>query len=160
LFFPNLYATIKRLLKRKPDDEWEGYGDAAPAQVNIENIQDKFRSSLMSFVLLAKAWRLNVALMTQFNRIHENDQFTKQMYGGENGITYEEFVKYYERFNETTREVAAAEHVLLIDLDRAVPANSSYMYDAAHLNNNGSRFVANVVAKEIADHFAYFKLKQ
>ena len=47
------------------------------------------------------------------------------------------------------RQVAAANDVLLIDLAKAVPQESKFMYDAVHYNDTGSELAASIISERL-----------
>lgn len=146
---PNLYKRIKAFGQKNGGsvDEWAGYRDLPHVPDSL--IQQQFRASLSSFVAIAKAHQIEVVLMTQFNRISvKNIDIVKSLGGGSN-YTPQQFVRLYASLNQIVREVAHAENVQCIDLDNAVPDNPHLFYDAVHLTNAGSRFVADLIAGEI-----------
>ncbi len=51
--------------------------------------------------------------------------------------------------NGVTRQVALAEHVMLIDLARELPKDSRYFYDFLHFTNEGSERVGEIVAAQL-----------
>ena len=76
-----------------------------------------------------------------------------------NGISYEDFIKYYDIFNEIVRDAANNENCILIDLANEIPSTSQYIYDAVHVNNEGSVLVAKIISKTISENFNSYKLK-
>ncbi len=63
-----------------------------------------------------------------------------------------------EMYNHTLRQVAAKDHVLLIDLARELPRNSAYYYDYLHYTEAGAAAVAEIIYRGLrpflAGHFA------
>ncbi len=63
-----------------------------------------------------------------------------------------------ELYNETLRQVAAQDKVLLIDLAREMPRNSTYYYDYLHYTEAGADRVAEIIYRDLrpflAGHFA------
>ena len=53
-------------------------------------------------------------------------------------------------YNEVTRRVAQKDGVLLIDLARELPRNSTYYYDYLHYTEPGARAVAGIVDRHLA----------
>ena len=49
--------------------------------------------------------------------------------------------------NDVIREVSVDREVDLIDLDRSVPSSSDYIYDTVHLNEDGSKLVAEILLR-------------
>jgi lysophospholipase L1-like esterase len=112
-----------------------------------KRIKEEQRRILKLFVGVTKASGAVPVLMTQANRIENNPDFTTNR-GDENfNRTYR---KLYLEFQNITRQVAKEENVLLIDLASAVPnGDSKYLYDSVHFNNEGSQFVAEIIAKKL-----------
>jgi lysophospholipase L1-like esterase len=59
-----------------------------------------------------------------------------------NGLMMHDFIELY---NETTRQVAQKDGVLLIDLARELPRNSAYYYDYLHYTEPGAAEVARII---------------
>jgi len=63
-----------------------------------------------------------------------------------------------ELYNNTLRQVAEKDHVLLIDLAREMPRNSTYYYDYLHYTEAGAAEVAEIIYRGLrpflAGHFA------
>ena len=158
MFLKNISEKLKS--NSSPYDEWVGFRSINLKPVDYIKIQNQYRSSLLSFVNIAKSWGIEPILMTQFSRLNTDDTFIKMNYGESgNEIPYEDFVKYYDIFNEIVRDVAKNENCILIDLDNEIPSTSKYIYDTAHVNNEGSFLVARIISKIISEKFNFYKLK-
>jgi lysophospholipase L1-like esterase len=59
-----------------------------------------------------------------------------------------------ELYNGVTRQVAARDQVLLIDLARETPRNSAYYYDYLHYTEAGAAVVAGIVDRHLAPFLA------
>ena len=156
LIFPNIYWQLRRLVPQPASPEkaeWERYRGKIPPP-DYETIEREFEASVLSFLRMARSHRIEVVLMTQFNRLHLDDNFVRSTYRGE--ISFEVYCSYYERLTDRLREIAAAEGVLLIDLAREVPADRTYMYDACHLNAYGSERVAEIIADRLAERYPHY----
>lgn len=122
------------------------------ADLSPEAMSSKFRNNIELFVFLCRQQNITPVLMTQFNRFSEDlapnlqEQFQPVF---TSWGSYEQYRTCYNALNDTTRQVAKEQNVLLIDLDRLVPKTKSYMYDVVHLNAEGSRFVADIVTKAL-----------
>ncbi len=57
-----------------------------------------------------------------------------------------------ELYNETTRSVARARGVFLIDLARELPKDSAYFYDWAHFSDAGAERVGAIVGRQLIPH--------
>jgi len=62
-------------------------------------------------------------------------------------------------FNHTIREVAAANNVLVIDLDRKVPKEKGLMYDIVHFNDDGSKYVSDIIATKLYPAVSSLKME-
>ena len=51
--------------------------------------------------------------------------------------------------NEKIREVSLIRNTQLIDLDKIVPKDSLYLYDAVHYTEHGSIFVSKKIFDEL-----------
>ena len=47
------------------------------------------------------------------------------------------------------RQVARGNNILLIDLEREIPMETKYLYDAVHFTNEGSKLVAKIVSEKL-----------
>jgi hypothetical protein len=115
-----------------------------------------FKKNLKTFIAICRANEITPVLMTQFNRMTEQELTSNPIFKvyaekiKASPISFEEYCGYYRWMNDAIREVAKQENVLLIDLDREVPKTKEYLYDLVHLNNDGSRLVAGIVYRELS----------
>jgi len=153
LIAPNIYTKFRSAFKsKKPDnpDEWKGY--RSEGYDDYEHLEQQFEQAVLSFIRIAQTYNIKVVLMTQFNRLHPEDDFVRSLYKIKNvhsTLPYDTFCAYYKGFNEKIRTIATAENLTLIDLDKLVPTNNSYIYDSVHLNDAGSELVANIITNEL-----------
>jgi lysophospholipase L1-like esterase len=157
-FVPNLYARFSELLNKssrrigEERDEWEAIRGT---QLNIDEafLTESFADNLRMFISLCRIKNITPVLMTQANRLKENpDENIRNMLRKletDFGITYSEYRDIYNAFNETIRRVGEETGVLVIDLAVKVPQEKDYMYDGIHFNDNGSKFVAGIIAEEL-----------
>ena len=136
---PNSYELIKNTLSNS--DDFAEYRNLNI--VDIEHIEDQFRRSLNTFIDVSIAWGTEPILMTQFNRINLEDELFNKI--SLSMINKEEYVESYIRLNDVIREVSASRNVDLIDLANLIPSSSNYIYDAVHLNENGSKLAAEIL---------------
>jgi hypothetical protein len=151
---PNIYGRITKASAAKNNeiDEWAGYRSAEKIDTAI--IKMRFRNSLNSFIAVAKANQMEVVLMTQFNRMVLGDTEVEAAIMKKNtNYTFAEYVGLYNDFNEIIRQTAAVQNVLLIDLAREIPQTKAYLYDAVHVNNAGSKLVAEKIIKVLSAKF-------
>ena len=163
ILIPNTWLQIRHLVSSNIDDvsidEWASSRDKPKAYYSdVEQaLTEDFSSALKSFVAVSRAWGIEPILMTQFNRILISDSFIRTQYEKTSQpLSYDEFVKLYSVANELIREIAKDEQVFLIDLDKELTGNNIYIYDAVHLNTQGSIFVAEYIANEMAKKYPEF----
>ena len=145
---PNLYNYIRpriRINKRvKSNDEWVEFRNN---KIDYDKLDDMYSSSIKSFIKVSRAWNIEPILMTQFNRVNSADplwQKTFLKYEG-NYDSNNDYIKKYHQFNDIVRKIAKDYNVNLIDLAVKVPRNNNYIYDVVHLNENGSKVVADIL---------------
>lgn len=116
---------------------------------------DQYEANLIAFVNICKPRKIMPVLMTMFSRLAENPDATtrKSMRLMEDdwGIDYATYKRLFDGFNERIRRVARENNVLLIDLAAQVPQEPTYMFDIVHLNTDGSRLVADIIANTLAE---------
>jgi len=120
---------------------------------NIDTAQ--FEANLATFVVACKKRNLMPVLMTQFNRLSATPDAEVKINVGELedmwGFDYATYKGFLDRFNEIIRRVARENDVLLIDLEAQVPKSGAYMYDIVHLNTEGSKLAAQIIADKMAE---------
>ena len=156
---PELYLRLKRvknLAITQPTsgrDEW-AHLRGRKVVYQLEKMLGDFKRSLTTFCKVCKIHDIQPVLMTQANRLTNEPSAPlmldfKARLGGI-GIPFKEWKEIYDSFNQAVRDVARDRGVLLIDLAELVPQNSEYIHDFVHFNDEGSEFVANVIARELA----------
>jgi hypothetical protein len=153
--FPNLYAYLKpRLFTNEilSNDEFLNYREDF-SQINFQEIEQQFQSSLTTFIQVAKSWGITPVLMTQFNRVNVDDPVFQIFFRSliDTGISPNEFVQTYKKFNQITRTVAKENNVFLIDLDLLIPSTPEYIFDTVHLNDNGSKYAASIISEHLIE---------
>jgi lysophospholipase L1-like esterase len=164
ILIPNIWLRIRHVVASKIDDasnadEWASIRNKPKANYSdVEQaLTEDFSSALKSFVAVSRAWGIEPILMTQFNRILINDSFIRTTYEQKSQpLSYDEFVKLYSVANELIRKIAKDEQVFLIDLDKELTGDNTYIYDAVHLNTQGSIVVAEYIANEMAKKYPEF----
>ncbi len=159
VFLSNIWLNTRHRLADKVErvsrsDEWIDFRDKKIDLKEIENIlESDFKAALKSFVAVTRAWGIEPVLMTQPNRLNEADSFSRTLYEKRpQPISYDEFVRLYRLANDIVREVSRDERVLLIDLDKKIEGSSAFVYDEIHLNQRGSKLVADIIAKTFLEH--------
>jgi hypothetical protein len=154
ILIPNSWELLKSVFQAHRAitvDEWALY---RKKNINIVGVRDRmlqdFSASLKSLIAVSRSWGIEPILMTQFNRVNEADDFSRFVYESmPQTLSWLDFVQLYKEANGIIRDVAHREKVLLIDLDKHIPANKDYMYDPVHLTQKGSEMVASHVANSL-----------
>lgn len=115
----------------------------------------EFTMNLQTFVNLCRARHITPVLMTMESRFSsEPDDFIRKSVqdtvGAGLGLSYAEFKELFDLFNQTIRDVGAANGILVIDLARKVPQKKELMYDSVHFNDTGSQLASEIIAQELA----------
>ena len=138
------------------DDEFFLKGRAIKKYRERQNdIIASFRNSLETFIEICKSWGITPVLMTQANRISKDPDpvihrgLLKRL--KLHGEVYEDYYNIYHEMNQTARSVAENKEIQLIDLDRKGLNNKTNIYDAVHLNDNGSISVAEIISDSLKD---------
>jgi lysophospholipase L1-like esterase len=123
-------------------------------QVDTPILVNEFSMNLQTFITICRARKITPMLMTMHNRLKDHpDPFIKLLIRDTvetgAGLSYKAFKDLVDLFNQTIREVAAANGVFVIDLDRKVPKEKELMYDFIHLNDTGSKYVSDIIAAEL-----------
>jgi len=152
---PNLYAYLRpRLFQnvRLHRDEFEGFSKNY-IDLDLDLIEQLFRSSITSFVKISRAWKIKPILMTQGNRIDHNLEYFRKwaIRYQRSDMTPRDFSDLYKRMNEIIREVAIQENVTLIDLDSQIPKTNEFLYDVVHPNEAGSILMGELVSKKLVE---------
>jgi len=155
IIVPNLYAYLQPrltpyVLALRPD-EFDGFRGKSP--IDFERAEMQFRSSLISFTQVTRAWGIEPILMTQSNRMNIDDLAFKSLLSTSPnlGMSPEQFIAIYKRFNNITRMVARDQNVSLIDLDNLIPGSSKHLYDTVHFNNEGNRLAGEIISEHLVN---------
>ena len=140
---PNIWSFLRMKIKKKNglQDDFKSIRDET---ADFENVKKMFRSALISFVNVSKAWGIKPVLMTEFSRIKFNDEYFIKNYPYQDR---DEYIEQYHQLNNIIREVAKKEKVLIIDLARQIPSSDEFIYDVIHLNENGSLLAADIISE-------------
>lgn len=162
---PNLYYLLNQtfslnVTSRVEADEFM-YSRGKKLDINKEYLLGQFKMNLRVFINICKARNITPVLMTQQNWLENNPNKTlqsllKRLEG--QGVTFVEFKDIYDSFNQAIREVGTRNNILVIDLDAKVPKDERYMYDCAHLTDNGSRLVAEIISEDLRPVLTDIKL--
>ena len=155
---PNLWSKTRYLFSNSNDliiDEYRSYRTRNFKYAELERaLAEQFAASLRSFVRVSRSWDIEPILMTQFNRIKNEDVFIRERYEKTpQPISYNEFVLLYKAANDIVRTVAKEENVYLIDLDKLIPSTKEYIYDGVHLNTKGSELAAEKITDALRSRY-------
>lgn len=98
--------------------------------VGDDIIKQEFSANLKSFAALAKIRGIKPVLMTQANRVDNDDL--------------------YHEFNDIIRQVANEEGILLVDLAKQIPSTTEYLYDSYHYTQKGSELAAQKITEVLS----------
>jgi lysophospholipase L1-like esterase len=155
IFIPNLnnaYRDLKQNLFRHHGDEFAN-ARGKKLKVDQARLVHEFAMNLQTLVGICQAHEIVPVLMTQENRITDHPDPVVLAYITRNskssGISYPEFKKLYDAFNDTIRKVGQKDHLMVIDLAREVPPSKKYLYDLVHMNDAGSELAAKIIAGQL-----------
>ena len=158
-FIPNIArelrlagARLRTLLKSrgldKSNDEFAKMRNTK-VNYNAAEMVEQFEMNLQTFITICKIRKITPVLMTMASRFTENpdkaiiDRFKSV------AISYQEYKRLFDLFNESIRRKALENHVVLIDLAAAIPPEKEYIYDVIHYNNSGSIKAAEVIKDKL-----------
>jgi hypothetical protein len=156
LAFPNVYSHFVQVFGSPnlfSTDEWSG---VEVVKVNTGEVSRSFRKSLKAFISVCRSWGINPVLMTQPNRLNSSDTLIRSMYNLSNLsplFSYDEYVSMHEKFNYIIRDVGTEEGILVIDLDQHLSDKKEFLYDAVHLNTEGSVEAAKIISRQLIKSF-------
>ena len=149
LLIPNLYKKIHNTSvtnrRKDPDYKFEWQTLKRNKDAAIDKLLIDYEKTIRSFVHVAKVHGINVILMTQFNRLNPEDDFSRSLYASD----FDQLCRNYKRFNQKIRDISVSENVHLIDLARKIPSDSTTIYDFLHLNTYGSELATDIITKEL-----------
>jgi hypothetical protein len=155
LTIPQLAGQWRRLFRlnfKGPADEFK---EARGRKLAFDEplMVGEFSLNLQTFINLCRARGVIPVLMTQPSRLTANpDPLIANLMKNlekQQGITYNEFRRGFDLFNQTIREVGARNRIPVIDLARQVPSTREYIIDVAHTNDRGSQFSAQLIAEAL-----------
>jgi lysophospholipase L1-like esterase len=125
--------------------------------IDPQAIKDNFRRNLTLYVRTARIYGTTPVLMTQANRFYDDSpewqSYIKKNIEAKTRVPFEVYRELHRSLNEVTREVGRAENVLVIDLEKRIPAKSEFIHDPVHFNNNGSQLAARIIADELVARY-------
>lgn len=156
-----MVMLVSDYVNPKVDDEFAFQQQVFNANLQREDdLAALFRQQLKLFVVTARSLGSMPVLMTQANRIENDDPFVRALFQRTRpGLAYDQWVKVYTRFNQEIRNVALEEHITLVDLARAIPHTREYAYDPVHLTERGAEAAAEQILKVLDVTFDFDKAK-
>ena len=155
LLIPQLneaYRNFKGSVFSQEEDEF-AHDRSRKLAVDPAGLAREFARNLEVFADICRDRDITPVLMTQANRVTANPDPVVAAYigkcGRDTGISYQDFKRLYDLFNETIREVGRKKGVLVIDLAREVPPDKEHLYDLVHFNDAGSRYAAKIIAAQL-----------
>ena len=106
---------------------------------------EQFEMNLQTFISICKIRKIVPVLMTMASRFKDEpeknilDRFKTVV------VSYQEYRRLFDLFNESIRKKARENNILLIDLAAAVPPEKEYIYDVIHYNDRGSLKAAEAI---------------
>jgi hypothetical protein len=154
---PNLYRALVEFSQRLRGGEHQETDEFShirgrKVEINRPYLLQEFRSNLQMFVDMCRDRQVTPVLMTQPNRFSGNlDPKTwKEVKVMEaQGISFADFQELHALFNQTIREVGAANQVLVVDLAGEIPSEPSYVYDPVHLTERASKLAAQIISRDL-----------
>ncbi len=150
--------NLSRALKQLPQLVGLGYKEDEFAYIRGKQIKidrpflvREFKMNLQTFIDICQVRHIEPVLLTMANRLKEHpDKFINNFHMVRVyalGIDYQDYKETFELFNQTIRDVGAANGVLVIDLAEQIPKEKTYMYDVVHFNDTGSQLAAGVISR-------------
>ena len=158
--YPNTYSVLSTKFHKNSQnyDEFEKYRQKK--RIDSYRLNDEFEKSLNRFVYSACSLGIQPILMTQPNRIENQDEEIKLIFKKYNPeISYKDYSKTYKMFNQTIRKVSENFGIPLIDAAIMIPKDKKYIYDAFHLTEKGSILLSEVITEILANLFENAKVK-
>ena len=163
-FLPNSWRIIQESkFSKKIIDILKKEKDSENKNIDIDYlrrmIDSEFKSTVLSFIKVSRSFKIEPILMTQFNRVNKDDAFFIQTLEHFKVKPIKDYINIYNYLNNTIREIAKEENVLLIDLEKKINQDSKYIYDIFHPSDEGNKLIASIIANTLSKNFPeYFKL--
>jgi len=106
---------------------------ATKHQATEQDLIAEFSMNLRTFIAVCRIRNIQPVLMTQANRVEQDDL--------------------YHRFNEVILEVGKQENVVVIDLAKAIPKQPELIYDSYHYTAKGAALAADTISQQLQPLF-------
>jgi hypothetical protein len=141
-------ARFRTLLRRKSTDEFATERHAK-VNYNAGEMVEQFEMNLQTFITICKIRKITPVLMTMASRFTDKPDKAIMDRFKTVAISYQEYKKLFDLFNDSIRRKAIENNVLLIDLATNMPQNKDYIYDVIHYNNNGSIKASGIIKDKL-----------
>jgi lysophospholipase L1-like esterase len=162
-FSSRLMALEARLQGRLQEIDEFAVVRGEERHVDPDAILANFRRNVTLYISVARQFGITPILMTQASRFYDDSPawrlYIKSNVEAKTGLAFDIYRRLHRSINGVTREVGETEDVLVIDLERRIPARSEFIHDPVHFNNNGSQLAAEIISEEIAQHYFGTALK-
>lgn len=122
-----------------------------PITINKTEAVEQFEMNLDIFIKICQARKIVPVLMTMPSRLRENpdDLIVSIFKNAKQKISYQDCRELFDAFNDSIRYKAKENHILLIDLAKAIPQEAQYIYDTVHYTEIGSKQIAHLVSEHL-----------
>ncbi|MCL4501971.1 MAG: SGNH/GDSL hydrolase family protein [Deltaproteobacteria bacterium] len=155
MLIPNLNEAWRNFTKTLSPHEEDEFAKAHKQRLTLDGtgMAREFAMNLQMLIDICRDRGVTPVLMTQGNRITAKPDPVVAAYIGQysqdTGISYQDFKKVYDLFNDTIRQVGQKNGVLVIDLANKVPPDKEHLYDMVHFNDAGSKLAAKIIAAQL-----------
>lgn len=119
--------------------------------INKTEAIEQFEMNLETFIKICQARKIVPVLMTMPSRLKESpdDLIVYIFNNAETKLNYQDCRELFDAFNDSIRNKAKENRILLIDLAKAIPQEAEYMYDTVHYTETGSIQIAHRVSEQL-----------
>ncbi len=121
--------------------------------IDPQAMRERFRQNLLLYILVARHYGVTPVLMTQASRFYDDNPewqaYIQKSFEKKTQVPFAVYRELHRSLNEVIREVGRSTGVLVIDLEKRVPARSEFIHDLVHFNQNGSQLAARTITNEL-----------
>ena len=143
--------NLRIMTLQRTVDELEG-----KIELNPDALAAPFRSELLQLIHASKTATPLVALVTFSTQLRPEQSFEQRKRAATTSLYYmpymsvEDLLIGFAIYNDVLREVADDFELVLIDHESTIPGDSDHFVDSVHFTNQGSRAMAERVARGLA----------
>lgn len=118
----------------------------------VAKLVSRFDRQLGLFIDICRQYGIQPVLMTQAHRLASSEEpfaFPPGPQGWSSDYT-RIIDKLHEALQDSTRTIAAARNIALVDLEKQIPGRRALLWDQVHMTNAGARMAAAVIAAHLA----------